>query len=220
MGLYWRVLELLFPGKCILCGALLHKDETDLCRACRVSAPVFSGKRDHVPFVTDCIAVWYYEDKVRESILRYKFGNRQSYGSAYARLLAMKIRQSGVPFDLMTWVPISRRRRFKRGYDQVELLARGMERELEVPAVRAIDKVRHNAPQSTMQTPEQRKANVLGAYRARKNVDMQGKRILLLDDVITTGATLSECAKTLRMAGAREVFGASVAVVRNRSKCR
>ena len=114
-------------------------------------------------------------------------------------------------FDVLTWVPISRLRKFRRGYDQVELLAKAVGRELDMEPVRCLKKIRNNRPQSTVTGQAQRRANVLNAYRAIKPEQFQGKRVLLLDDIITTGATAGECARILLTAGAKEVHCAAVA---------
>ena len=205
------IFDLLFPGKCVLCRKVLAKDETDLCRSCRQNAPEFISAKNNIPFVAGWTAVWYYKDDVKSSIVRYKFYNAQSYASAYGRLLALRILQMNVDFDILTWVPVSRRRRFKRGYDQVALIAQTVSKELGIPMTPTLKKVRHNKTQSNLRDPSQRKANVLGAYTALPGCDLIGKTVLLLDDVITTGATTSECAKTLLTAGAKEIYCAAVA---------
>lgn len=206
-------LDLLYPPKCVLCGALLGKEETDLCRGCRIEAPVFAKARKSLPFVASWTAVWYYEDTVRQSLLHYKFGNARSYAGTYGRLLAMRLQQE--EFDLVTWVPISRRRKWRRGYDQVFLIAQAVGKELGLPPVQTLRKIRHNPPQSGISGQAERRANVLGAYTAIKPERFAGKRVLLLDDIITTGATSSECARVLLTAGAKEVICAAVAAARH-----
>ena len=114
-------------------------------------------------------------------------------------------------FDLLTWVPISFRRKWLRGYDQVELLARAVGRELGMEPVRCLRKIRHNRPQAGISGEAQRRANVLGVYRVTGRADLRGRRILLLDDVITTGATAGECARVLLTAGAKEVHLGAIA---------
>jgi ComF family protein len=114
-------------------------------------------------------------------------------------------------FDLLTWIPISAQRLRKRGYDQVELLAQKVARELNRPLVPTLKKIRHNQPQSGIVGAAERRANVLGAYSILDGADVAGKRILLLDDILTTGATASECSRVLLTAGAAEVQFAAVA---------
>lgn len=205
----------LFPPKCVLCGKLLKYEQTDLCGECRLNAPEYSEKKRSFHFLDSFAAVWYYEGNVRKSLLRYKFYGARSYADAYGRLLAMKLSNDHPEgFDILTWIPISPIRKLRRGYDQVELLARAVGRELEIRPVPLLRKVRHNPAQSGIRDPSQRRANVLGVYRLRKGVDLAGKRILLLDDILTTGATAGEAAKVLRTAGAKEVHCAAIAASR------
>ena len=209
------ILDLLFPKKCILCRNLLEKKETDLCHDCRKNAPEFSSGKNNIPFVAGWTAVWYYRDNVKKSIHRYKFRNARSYAGAYGRFLALRVQQMPVEFDCITWAPVSFRRRFQRGYDQVELLAKAVSKELDIPLCPTLKKVRHTPAQSGLKDASQRKANILGAYSALPACAITGKTILLLDDVITTGATASECAKVLLAAGATEVYCAAVASAHN-----
>lgn len=142
--------------------------------------------------------MWYYEENVRKSIQRFKFGNTRSYASVYARLLALRLQDTfAEPFDILTWVPVSGLRRLKRGYDQSELIAKSLAGEIGMPATMTLKKIRHTPPQSGLRDAAQRRANVLGAYAVCQQQFLAGKRILLLDDVLTTGATASECARVL-----------------------
>lgn len=207
----YRLFDLLFPPRCVLCRKVLNREETDLCRGCRADAPDFSASKIHFPFVARWTALWYYKDNVRRSLLRYKFYNRRSYAGTYGRLLGMKLLKVMPEFDILTWVPIGKRRLQKRGYDQVELIAEAIAAELDIRAARTLRKIRNTPPQSGIRSAAARRANVLGAYQAEDPEAFAGKRVLLLDDIITTGATASECARTLLIAGAKEVYVAAVA---------
>ena len=219
MRLISRLSELLFPPKCVLCGEVLERQELDLCRQCRAEAPVYPKPRNSRPFLDGWTALWYYDGPVRRSLLRFKFHNARSNASAYGRLLAMKIRGDlEEDFELLTWIPVSSFRRFCRGYDQVELLAQAVGRELEMEPVRLLKKVRNNRPQSRIRGEAQRRANVLGVYRVVDRESVAGKRILLLDDIITTGATSAESARVLLTAGAKEVYCAAVAAANHHKK--
>lgn len=163
--------------------------------------------------------MWYYKDNVRGSILRYKFYGRRHYHCAYGRMLAMKLQKEALyDFDVLTFVPISTLRKLRRGYDQVKLLSDTVGKELQVTPVRTLRKIRHTPPQSGIADPYRRKANILGAYAPVNPENIRGKRILLLDDIITTGATVSECARVLLTAGAKEVFCAAVAARDHKTK--
>lgn len=209
------LLRILFPPKCVLCKKLLNEQETDLCHSCRQNTPEFPKSKLTLSFVARWTGLWYYKDNVRQSLLRYKFWGKRSYAGIYGRLLAMKLQTSGLDdFDLLTWVPVGPFRRLQRGYDQVELLTHQVAQELAVIPVRTLKKIRNTPPQSGIPDAPRRRANVLNAYKAVNTPSLQGKRILLLDDILTTGATASECARVLRTAGAAEVTFAVIAVAK------
>ena len=212
-------LTLLYPGKCVLCRKLLEQDETDLCRDCRKAAPTFSKPKRMIPNVARWTALWYYKEDVRRSIHRFKFGNARHYAAAYGRLLGMKLLQD-LPegFDILTWVPTGAIRKFFRGYDQAKLLAEAVGLELGCTPVKVLKKTRNAPPQSNISDAAKRRANVLGAYKVVDPQIVKGQRILILDDVITTGATTSECAKPLMIAGAKEVTCAAVAAAFHHKK--
>jgi len=219
MRFIYALLQLLFPTKCILCGKLLEAGETDLCQACRVDGPECGQSRVKFPFLDSWTAVWHYEGLVRKSIHRFKFRGRRLYAKGYGRMLAMKLAQQHPEgFDMLTWVPTGTLRKIGRGYDQVELLANAVGSELGIKPERLLKKIRHNRPQSGIRGDAQRRANVLGAYRVIGPQQVQGKRIVLLDDVITTGATAGECARVLLTAGAEEIYFGAVACARHKTK--
>lgn len=214
-----RIFRLLFPPKCVLCRSLLTDRQTDFCHHCRTEVENFTKIKFKPSFVARWTGVWYYKDDVRSSILRYKFNNKRHYAGAYARKLAIKLQTEHLDdFDVLTWVPVGSLRRLTRGYDQVELLANALGQELNTAPVRTLKKIRNTPPQSGIRGAAARRANVLGAFRVRDPAAVKGKRILLLDDVITTGATSSECAKTLMIAGAKQVYCAAVAAASHHKK--
>lgn len=219
MKLLDGIARLLFPPKCLLCRKILGSEELDLCRDCREDGPECRRYQKKLPFVDSWVAVWYYEERARSSILRYKFYGARSCAKGYARLLAMRLmEQYPDGFDLLTWVPTSTLRKLRRGYDQVEVLTREVGRELGMEPVRLLRKIRHNPPQSGIVGQAHRRANVLGVYRVENGELLAGKRILLLDDIITTGATAGECARMLLTAGCKEVHCGAVAVARHQTK--
>ena len=211
--------EWLYPEKCILCGRILQREELDLCKKCRIEAPECGISKIKYPFIDQWTGLWYYENDVRYSLLRYKFHNRRNYAAGYARLLAVKLmKEDRLEFDVLTWVPISAKRLRKRGFDQVRLLAEKLAEELQVQATPTLRKIRDNRKQSGIVGQAQRRANVLGAYEAVEPDNFAGKRVLLLDDIITTGATAAECARVLLTAGASQVQLAVLAATRQSKK--
>ena len=215
-----KLKNLLFPPKCILCQKVVSDTETDLCHHCRINVEEFPKANLKISHVAGWTALWYYIHDVRHSILLYKFYGHRSFGSVYGRFLAMKLMKKPLcEYDILTWVPVSKRRKWSRGYDQVELIAVAVGKELGTPAVSTLKKIRHTKPQSRLPDISHRRANVLGAFAVTEPALVAGKRILLLDDIITTGATVSECARVLLTAGAKEVHCAAVAAL-NKEKRR
>lgn len=207
------LLDLLFPPKCAFCRRLVKSNNNLLCPACRANLPYTEdGGAQHGDFFRLCISALYYEDRVREALLRYKFQGSSGYAGTFGRLLADCIRANlRGQYDLISWVPLSRERLRERGYDQAMLLAQAAALELQDVAVSTLDKVRNAEKQSGVGSAEKRRANISGAYRVADAELIQGRRILLIDDIVTTGATLSECARTLLEGGASQVVCATVA---------
>ena len=219
MKLWSMTMDLLFPPKCPFCQSLLEDDETLLCARCQKELPWALGKdgEREGEFFALCTAPLHYRGRVRESVHRYKFSGVRAYAAPFAALMAQCVgdRLEG-EFDCVSWVPLSRKRLRSRGYDQARLLARGVAAQLGLEAVQVLDKVRHTPAQSGLEEESARRANVLGAYSLRPETDVTGKRILLVDDVATTGATLSECARVLLTAGAEQVVCVTLALAGGR----
>ena len=210
-----RAAELLFPPKCVFCRTLLTGEESGLCRSCQKNLPWLSGAAAETTgeFFSLCISPLRYEQDVRESIRRYKFSGAAHYAGAYGPLLARCVREhlSALP-EVVTWAPLSKKRLRQRGYDQAALLARAAAGHLNLPAVPLLAKTRHIRPQSSLSgEAAARRANVLGAYQAACPEQTAGRRVLLVDDVVTSGSTLSECARILRAAGAADVVCCTLA---------
>lgn len=203
------LLDLLFPPKCPFCRRLLDGGDV-LCPNCQRDLPWTEGAQGEktVEFLDTCVGPLRYEGDVRQSHHRYKFSGRRAYAGTYSLLMSQCAadRLDGT-FDVVCWAPLSRKRLRRRGYDQSQLLALGVAERLGLTAEPLLDKIRDTPAQSGQTDAAARRANVLGAYRLKPGRQVAGKRILLVDDVVTTGATLSECARVLRTAGAARVCG-------------
>ncbi len=208
-----RLLDLIYPPRCVFCHAFVPNGSVLVCEDCRRDLPFTTDSgRQKIPFVSACVAPFYYEKDVKESLHRFKFGGCTGYAKAYAPYVADCIRDAfGAEFDVLSFVPISRKRMHRRGYDQSALMAKAVGKELSIQPIRVLKKIRNNPPQSRTGAADKRRSNVSGVYAAYHPECFAGKRVLLLDDIVTTGATLSECARTLGLAGAEKVLCACVA---------
>lgn len=212
------LLALLFPPKCVFCGTLLDGGTEEICPACKATLPWLTGS-EAVQSGTEfslCAAPLRYQDQVRASIHRYKFEGCFSYAETYGALVAQCVASHlAGQYDLIAWAPLSPKRKRERGYDQAFLLARAAARHLgEADPVPVLRKIRHTAAQSGLSEAGDRRANIAGAYEAADPALIRGKRILLVDDVVTTGSTFAACASALRAAGASGVVCAALARAR------
>jgi ComF family protein len=207
------LLDLIYPRRCVLCHRLVGPEGSRLCPACVGGLPEpISGARRGSHYSRWVSALWY-EASARESILRYKFRGCRFYAGIYGPLLARAVTQQlGTDFDLLTYVPLSPLRRWRRGYDQTLLLARAAGTVLGMEPVRTLKKSSRIRPQSRMLRREDRAGNIRGAFTPVDPALVRGKRVLLIDDILTTGATLSEASRVLRDAGAKEILAATLAV--------
>lgn len=211
MKLFDAVLDLLFPPKCPFCGKLVDKE--GLCPKCEKELPWTAGK-DVVRRESGglcCAAPLWYAGLAREGILRFKFHGAASarvFGELIARCAAEEL--SG-QFDTVTWVPVGKKRLKERGFDQARLLAQAACRLWDTKPERLLVKPVDTPRQSGITGEAARRANVLGVYELARGVDVKGRRILLIDDVCTSGATLKECVRILLDAGAGSVVCAALA---------
>lgn len=212
------LLDLLFPPRCALCGALVDNGAVRLCPRCEKGVPEReTGKVLLRGPYGKCAAPLYYEDNVRDAVLRLKFrGSRAPVPILADHMVRAAAEHFSGQFDAVTYVPVSPRRLRKRGYDQARLLAHAMAARWDAEEIPTLVKIRHTRAQSSLAAPEERRANVLGAYRALDAGTIAGKRWLLVDDVVTTGSTMAACADVLRRAGAAGVVCCAAAAPREK----
>jgi competence protein ComFC len=192
------LLDLVFPPHCEVCR---KSGPAALCPEC------FSGIKFLKPqFGIHSASV--YEGVVRTALQRFKFHKRKKLAEPLGILLVNYLGQTTTlkmkELDSIVPVPLHRNRLRQRGFNQVELLARMIGRYYEVPVVASLERTRNTKPHFDL-PKEARLTNITGAFRVSRPPDVYNKRLLLLDDIYTTGATVAECAKTLSSAGARRI---------------
>lgn len=213
MKLLDSILDWFFPRKCIFCRKVLDKSE--ICNVCLGKLPFTTGDNivQKFPHVKKCVTPLFYEGMVREAILRYKFWGLTAYSRSFAHIMAECIENNldCGDIDVISYVPLSRKRKRKRGYNQSQLLAEVISADLDIPLEETLVKLFDNPAQSGTGRREARLQNVKGVYSVKDTNFVKGKAVLLIDDVVTTGATLSECAKMLNDGGALYVYAATIA---------
>lgn len=202
--------ELLFPEKtgCLCCGRALDEEEGGLCAACTQALEALEARQEEnerrgmgeiAPGLAYVHAAYPYEGQARALILRLKFESIRAAAVPLARAMCML--PTGEE-DVLVPVPTTRRRLRRRGFNQAALLAGEIARELGMPVENALERVDERAAQSTLSAGGRRR-NLVGCMRT--SADVSGRRILLVDDVYTTGSTAQEAARALLEAGARSV---------------
>ena len=219
------VLDVLFPSRCVGCGVygsfLCQACQAELprarpprcpicwqpqrgaapCSRCRQERPAFQGAR----------SLYIYEGAAREAVRALKYNYLSALAQPMAQLMARYVEEEGIEADLLVAVPLYARRRRLRGYNQSALLARELSRLCGLSlAERGVARRRNTAPQARSVDAEARKRNVADAFNSDRRW-VEGKRVLLIDDVMTTGATLNACARALREAGAVSVWALTFA---------
>ena len=215
-----RIVELITPSAClscsrsggVVCVSCLPKLATasaGTCVRCNRLSPL--GKtcepcRNHIVLRGVSVAS-YYGGPAKELILRLKFHRDRSAARAGADLILMRIDSSKMRFDVVTSVPVSPQRYRERGYNQSELIAKYVANELELPYRSLLG--RNNGDHQMGNDRKTRFEQVKLAFYVQKSLD--NVQILLIDDVVTTGATLDACARELKAAGAKNVWAAVIA---------
>ena len=206
--LWQELLELLFPAHCAAC----RRHGAWLCDACLADVPG-QGQLQLVPWphlaaggLMGVYSLSPHAHPLREAVHALKYGGVRVLAPPLAALLAEGLAECPLWVDTLVPVPLHIARIRQRGYNQSELLARALGDECAL-AVSCGDLVRHRPTRSQVGlSADQRQANVDGAFACRPDA-FAGERVLLIDDVLTTGATLTACATALRGAGAVEVWG-------------
>jgi len=206
---------ILFPEKCLICGESSTKC---LCNQCQKDLKIeFNPKTINTKLNIMCISCFAYKGKIRDIIHKFKFKCQKNASEILTNFLVTEINKKykSQRFNAISYVP-NYQNNYTRGYNQSKVLANNLSKKLKIPVKNCLIKIRDNKKQHKLSYIERQK-NVEGVYACTEN--LEGQNILLCDDIITTGATLSECAKELRKSGAN-VFCATIAytILKNQEK--
>ena len=218
---------MLFPDDCRICEAPLREfSRVPVCRACLAKPEPLAAEyfcvQCRAPFISRipldeqgrcglcrrgargfdaAYSFGFYENELRKLIHVFKYGRVETLAKPLGRLLVRALPR-GQTYDLIVPLPLHWRKRWQRGFNQAALLAREIGRKTHLPVKSIARRVRQTASQAGL-TSAKRRENVSGAFRVRARLD--GHRVLLIDDVMTTGATAASCARALKRAGAAQV---------------
>ena len=196
-----KLLHFFWPSRCPFCGEIIPA-ERRCCSRCKNSLAC-----DHPAFFLDgldaCFAFADYSHEAAQAVHRLKFQNQPQLARVFAILMAQHLGPALLEEepDLLCGVAMHTKRKRKRGYNQAQLIAQELAKQLHLPCQQLLEKTAATAAQHTLSAAE-RRTNLQGVYRVLDKQQVSGKRILLVDDVITTGSTMLACAQALRQAGA------------------
>jgi len=231
--------SVVFPTGCRLCDApLMHARRLPICEACLASfqvilppicdlcgqvLPVSAQSGESAAICSDCSqdrfafqaarSFGVYEGALSHAIILLKYERLEPLGTYFAIQLLQLLRRDAqvLPVDVIVPVPLHRQKRKDRGFNQVDLFAHPLARRLHLPYRPVLLMRSRPRPEKHLLTQEERWEAVRGAFAMRQGSRVDNLRVLLLDDVMTTGATLDACARALREAGARSVLGLTIA---------
>lgn len=199
----WRAIHTLRPPQCSRCGypfAAPHGPDL-LCQACREQPPAFRKARAWATYRTHSDA----PQPLRDTLLRFKYAGDLRAGKALASLAAKHFPLADEQYDYLVPVPLHIRRLRWRGFNQSVLLARRVAQRIGTPIIPWMLRRVRQTPTQTKLTRAERRANVRDAFQTDASVALRDRRILLVDDVYTSGATVEECTRTLYQSGVRSV---------------
>lgn len=221
----------LFPNRCEICGEVIELDKSlcdncesiqkikqPLCEFCGCSEDDCNCKK-HKNEYKRIVAPYYYRDSIVTAIHRFKNSDMPFLAKKLGNDMSECVKEnySDISFDMITFVPLRDFHERKRGYNQAEILASKVSQNSGVPVFSLLSKVRYTGVQHH-KSARKRKADVFGAYDVcdEYKAELGDKTILLIDDVKTTGSTLNECAKMLKIYGAKAVYCVSAAITNNK----
>ncbi|MBO5478652.1 MAG: ComF family protein [Clostridia bacterium] len=201
-------INLIYPKVCGICGEI---SKEDICNKCKVRIKKWQRNKKHIYLTknfTTHMYIFDYQDIIRQRILEYKFYEKTYLFRSFVKIILNDKKICGFlkSYDIIIPVPISKKRKRQRGYNQSEMIAKQIAKQTEKLEYRSdiLYKIKDTLPQSLL-NKEKREQNIQGAYYIKKEEIVQNKKILLLDDIYTTGNTVNECSRILKQAGTKEI---------------
>ena len=223
--MYFRFSDLLYPRRCAICDTVLGRKEEHVCADCRnetdhctdarcVVCGRFTSGKDNI-ICSECAsfqhvfdqasAPFAYDGKIRDSLLRLKYGKRPEYSAFYSQQIFKGSERLIKTFNakIITFVPAHASRLRDRGYDQALLIAKGLSGLTGIKLEKKLLKRKKKTRALASQSAEERKASLKGAFEL---TGVPPKKVILVDDIFTTGATADEISRLLKVGGCREVL--------------
>lgn len=199
---YREILNIIYPieERCMVCD---EEGFIGICPSCK--SRINKAKNEG-----SILSYGFYGGILKSLILKFKYESNYNVGYLLANFLIEIIKESEIDIDIICYIPMIRKDERKRGFNQCKLIANEIGYNLNIPVSNCIKKVKHTKEQKKL-TKEERIKNLIGAFEVTSNEDIKNKRVLLIDDVMTTGATIDECTKILKKSGVKEIIVLTIA---------
>lgn len=199
-----RIVSIIAPNRCPFCGEVID-GESYWCGECYRYLPFAYGIIPPPENISRIYVCCFYIGRARKAVLMLKYGGLVYPADAFAKMMSERL--DGVEADMLVPVPNGRAGIQRRGFSSTELIADRLSMRVGIPVVNALNAVRGKREQKTLNAAG-RHENALHSFYVEKSVNVKGKRIILIDEVTTTGSTLSACGELMRNAGAADVLAA------------
>ncbi|MDU2490176.1 MAG: ComF family protein [Clostridium celatum] len=202
LRIYNEILDIVYPieEKCIICRA---DGFIGLCSYCK-------SRINRATIESDNLSYGFYGGIVKTLILKFKYESDFTSGYLLSKLLVEMIEENKIYADVICYVPMTKKSEKKRGFNQCEVIARHIGYHINIPVSDCIKKIKNTKEQKTL-TKEERVKNLKGAFKVIRVKDIKNKDVILIDDVMTTGATINECKDVLKKSGANKITVLTIA---------
>lgn len=202
-----NLLELIYPNVCGFCNKIC---KNELCNRCKNKIKKYEINIITKPqnrYFEELISIFKYEGIIREKIIQYKFGDKAYMNNTFAKIILKNEKICGLlkKYDIIIPVPIHKKRKAQRGYNQTQLIANKISKCLNIKLCNNVLVKNKNTIAQSKLNKKKRVQNIKGVFKILNSEKIKGKDILLLDDIYTTGSTANECSKILKKAGAKTV---------------
>lgn len=207
------ILELVYPPTCGFCGKL---SKEYICNKCYLKIKKYRIK-DNCPsknvYFQEIYSIFKYEEDIRDILIKYKFQNKSYIYKTFSQIILKDEKIYGIlkKYDIIIPVPVHKKRKNERGYNQTELIAREIAKGLNIKMEKDVLIKSINTKAQSSLSKEERRDNIKGAFKAQNLQKIKDKNILVIDDIYTTGSTINECGRILKSTGAKSIGALTIA---------
>ena len=208
-----NILELIYPNVCGICGKICKES---LCKRCAIEIEKYEinlVNKNKKMYFNESMHIFKYNEMIRQRLIEYKFQDKSYMYKTFAKIILKNKKVCGFleKYDIIIPVPIHKKRRLKRGYNQTELIAKEICKNISLELKTDVLIKQKNIKAQSELNKNERKQNIKNAFEIKNINEIIDKKILLFDDIYTTGRTVNECSKILKKAGAKQIGVVTIA---------